>query len=73
MISKHCPKFKELNIMLIKETSSFHFHGASDLQYVLFLLLRVFFKFGLQPKVNPPDFWHLSTIMSKATPQDRRS
>ena len=28
--------------MLITETISFHFHGASDLQYVLFLLLRVF-------------------------------
>ena len=25
------------------DTSSFHFHGVSDLQYVLFLLLRVFF------------------------------
>ena len=25
------------------DTSSFHFHAASDLQYVLFLLLRVFF------------------------------
>ena len=43
MISKRYPKFKELKIMLITETSSFHFHGASDLQYVLFLLLRVFF------------------------------
>ena len=43
MISKHYPRFKELKRMLITETSSFHFHGALDLQYVLFLLLRVFF------------------------------
>ena len=43
MISKRYPKFKELKIMLTTETSSLHFHGASDLQYVLFLLLRVFF------------------------------
>ena len=70
MISKRYPKFKELKRMLITETSSFHFHGASDLQYVL---LRVFFLFGLRPKVNPPNFWHLSRNMSKATPQDRRS
>ena len=33
--------------MLITETSSFHFHGASDLQYVLFLLLRVCFFLNL--------------------------
>ena len=32
-----------------------------------------FFKFGLRPKVNPPNFWNLSTIMSKATLQDRTS
>ena len=47
MISKRYPKFKELKRMLITETSSFHFHGASDLQYVLFLLLRVFVFFYL--------------------------
>ena len=33
--------------ILITETISFHFHGVSDLQYVLFLLLRVFFFFNL--------------------------
>ena len=51
MISKRYPKFKELKIMLITETSSFHFHGASDLQYVLFLLLRVFFFLVCDPKL----------------------
>ena len=29
MISKRSPKFKEVKRMLITETSSFHFHGAS--------------------------------------------
>ena len=43
MISKRYPKSKELKRILITETISFHFHGASDLQSVLFLLLRVFF------------------------------
>ena len=42
MISKRYPKVKELKRMLITETISFNFHGALDLQYVLFLLLRVF-------------------------------
>lgn len=51
MISKRYPKFKELKRMLITETSSFHFHGASDLQYVLFLLLRVFFNLVCDPKL----------------------
>ena len=33
------------------DTSSFHFHVASDLQYVLFLLLRVFFYLVCDPKL----------------------
>ena len=45
MISKRYPEFKEFKKMLITENSSFHFHGVLDLQYVLFLLLPVFFFF----------------------------
>ena len=51
MISKRYPKFKESKRMLITATSSFHFRGASDLQYVLFLLLRVFFYLVCDPKL----------------------
>ena len=51
MISKSSPKFKELKRMLRTETISFHFHGASDLQYVLFLLLHVFFYLVCDPKL----------------------
>ena len=51
MISKRYPNFKEIKRKLIAETISFHFHGASDLKYVLFLLLRDFFYLVCDPKL----------------------